>query len=469
MSSDPASCEDVLAWLSAVDAGEPLPDPVVDGLVRRGWAQRVAPPSGADEDGARLREALVAVRSERAALVATLPTAGEGARAAAKERIAALDADERLTRSALLELASLPASAALAPALTFVGRDLRGELASRTARARGLSIDAFLHQLSALRATLDATAGTAARLLAALSPQVELEEHDLRAVVIGLAAHPSGEALGPRFSAAEQAVRDRAPLACRALAAEALARNPGDPVTLTALAVRELRAACASDEDAWHAAVIAWDPDPQVRGATVARGRAIAARWAAGIKAPAWLLADADATEAAVDEVPGLEAQIRDVDPDPVAARWAAVFLALSPGSFDRWRAVREWLARWGTDGITAAAAMLVLVDGPPSELLDDLRLASAAVRSAKLSLHAVENLALGVKLLVEVAQRDGRAPQSVALGHLSAGATLAPLPVGRLSPRFPQAFATFHAATVHRQVAWQARHHALHTHTVYG
>ncbi len=466
-------CAEALELLSAVDAGAAVPAAAAEALVARGLARRAAAADpGAADEAQRLRAALDELRARRAGVTARVAGAtGEDApaiRAAAREELTRVEAEERSARRELLALAEAPADAP-ALELTFVGRDLKVELASRPRRAAGASLDAFVVMLEALRTELAAPASVAQALLAELSPSVLLEEHDLRAAVIGLATRPDGARLGPRFGVAVKTLRDRVPDPCLALAAEVVTVTGTSTEGFLALA-KKLRPTCSSDEDAFHAAAVAWDAEPAAIEAVVERGVVLAKAWASGPRAPAFLLADAGASEVAVGAVPELERRVLALDPDPVGARWAAAFLAMTPGSFERWREVREWLAKWGPDGVTAAAAMLVQLEGDPPELLDDLRLASAAVRSARLSLHAVENLALGVKLLLQVAQAgDAGVDVSGALARLGPAATTAPLPIHRLPPRFVQAFGTFHAATVHRQVAWRAHHHALHTHAVYG
>jgi hypothetical protein len=459
-------CAEAWALLHDLDAGRPPAGDDAEALAALGLATRAAAPTGS-AGVADLREDLRSVQAQADEARAALAGAGPAEVAAAKQAIAALVARERDLRAAILELAELPASAECEWVLTFRGRDLVGELEPRLARVGGDEVTEFLREMNELRGLLTTQASRAKALLAELSPGLPaIDEIDLRCAVVGLAASPrEPRELVARFTAALGRF-PTVPTSRRVLLAEAAATGPGSADDLDAFA-RSVRARIPDPADGTAAAAIAWS-DGASAAETIERGLAIAAALGPGELAPAVLLAEAGRADRA-DRFRDAVAAVAGAERDAAAARWAAALLCLAPcepaAALRRFEAVRAWLARFGAEGLSGPAAMLVLLDAEAPELLDDLRLASAAVREHALSISAIETLALGVKLLLQVAM----VPHA-RLPGFSSGGTTAALPVGRLGAPFRQAtIATYHAATVHRRVVHHDASHPLHAHTVYG
>ncbi|MCA9489456.1 MAG: hypothetical protein KC621_06020 [Myxococcales bacterium] len=466
-------CDEVLEALDLLASGGAPPPSTIEALSRLELVAR-APVAAGAMGIATLRDDLRRVQLRRQEALERV-VAGE---AGAREDVSALDREERELRSAILELADLPAAAGSTPQLTFRGRDLQGELRTRVGRVGAEPLSVFLTAFEDFRKRLSDTAARAAGLLAKLSPEnAAVDEIHLRAAALSLAtARPTDalEGVVRDFGTALSAVRTAAPDdEARVQLAEAWASHPSGRVADLLELARLAATVVPHADDAVSASAIAWGEGGE-RERVLRSGVSLAKGWGPGELAPGVLLVAAEG-EGRADRVPNLLPSLASVEPDASAARWAAVLLALSPAepalALTRFQQVRGWLSRFGTDGLSAPAAMLVLLDADAPELLDDLRLASNAVRTHKLSLSALENLALGVKLLVEVGLGRLAVPvggASVPLG-LDAAAAMVALPLSRFPPRFTQAVATYHRATIHHRVVRHDWHHPVHTHRVYG
>ena len=100
-----------------------------------------------------------------------------------------------------------------------------------------------------------------------------------------------------------------------------------------------------------------------------------------------------------------------------------------------------------------------------------DLKVSDVLDALNELNQEDVNNIKIGVKLLVEVGLGRLAVPvggASVPLG-LDAAAAMVALPLSRFPPRFTQAVATYHRATIHHRVVRHDWHHPVHTHRVYG
>ncbi|MCB9686691.1 MAG: hypothetical protein H6735_16760 [Alphaproteobacteria bacterium] len=466
-------CDEVLAALDLLASGGLPTAPMVEALTRSELVAR-APVAAGASGIATLRDDLRSVQARRREAVQRVAEGVDGAR----EQVAELDREERELRSAILELADLPAAAGSVPQLTFRGRDLQGELRTRVGRVGGEPLTVFLAAFEDFRRRLSDTAARAAALLAKLSPEnPAVDEIHLRAAALSLAtARPMDPVevvardFGTALSFARPAALDDEG---RVQLAEAWASRPtGKVVELIELS-RVASTLIPDRGDAVSAAAIAWGEGPD-RERVLRAGVELAKGWGAGELAPGVLLVGAEG-EGRASRIQGLVGELAPVEPDASAARWSAVLLALSPAepsvALARFQQVRAWLSRFGTDGLSAPAAMLALLDAEAPELLDDLRLASNAVRLHKLSLSALENLGLGVKLLVEVGLGRVAVPlggSTVPLG-LDAAASSVALPLSSFPPRFTQAVATYHRATIHHRVVRHDWHHPVHTHRVYG
>src|SRR5207245_6141893 len=77
--------------------------------------------------------------------------------------------------------------------------------------------------------------------------------------------------------------------------------------------------------------------------------------------------------------------------PDPAAA-------------IRRFELARDYLSRFNGGGMAVPSAMLAILSAEIEESLDNLRMASAEIGNHRLSLGGMENLSLGMKLLLQIA-----------------------------------------------------------------
>jgi hypothetical protein len=114
-----------------------------------------------------------------------------------------------------------------------------------------------------------------------------------------------------------------------------------------------------------------------------------------------------------------------------------------------------------------APAAMLAVLPQGVEENLDNLRLASAAIVSNRLSLGGAENLSLGIKLLMESSLMAASTPGAGGAGPPSVLAVAGVSPAA--SAPFGVGLAAFHETSVHRAAWRDYRFHPVHHHYIYG
>jgi hypothetical protein len=141
----------------------------------------------------------------------------------------------------------------------------------------------------------------------------------------------------------------------------------------------------------------------------------------------------------------------------------------------ERWRALRQYLARFAADGMAIAAALLTWIALEPPEILDDLRLASAALAKQRMAGGGAETMTLAIKLLLGIAAlaagREGDpeeclalAPSPVAtLPHLGLAGALSALPIASA------AVTAFHRTVLDAAAEWERVFHPTHSSWVYG
>ncbi len=155
----------------------------------------------------------------------------------------------------------------------------------------------------------------------------------------------------------------------------------------------------------------------------------------------------------------------------------ALLILAVSKGGpqlLDRFKTARDYLNRFSENTLTVPAAMLTLVAFEIEETLDALRLASSAIALHKLSLGGMENLSLGMKMLLQSSVLSSVA--SIPLEQrpkyvIPQGIVPVPM-LGILLPsHLPialTAFAAFHELSMHKLAVSDYRFHPVHRHFNY-
>jgi hypothetical protein len=464
---------------------------LLEELERAGYVQSFADGGGATEELRRKQRELADLMARRAESGKT----SEDFRAILARR-----------RSEILELAERTARVENSVevrgrryALTYRGRTLLSNLLTRLPRAEGMEVSALERELEVLRRTLDARAAKAAELFARLKPgPQEVPEADLRAVAVGLSAR--AESVGDLDGALRRTINTLldggVPPERVGTIAECIvvARGAVDS-SGAAEAARELsdlrtRISVTFGPDAapdrLSAASLLFPLDEARRQAVLADAASLRQQVLAetgtgpASLAPLFLVAAAD-----VLRTPGGATRFARMCEELVGrgcprseAELAAAILVTSkrdPVYVIRYFEVaRDYLSRFSSAGMAVPAAMLSILEVSVEESLDDLRLAAASVAAKGLSPGGIENLSLGLKLLVQTAMLVG-APegsrQALQVGPDDA-ATLAAFGLSGLALVLPAALtvlAAFHEVTVHRYATSEEAYHPVHTHFIYG
>jgi len=475
-------------------------------LVERGWATRVDEPPVDRGALGPARAALAALRARR--------TAGETG--------PALDAEERRLREEILalseKLARYEGSVALGSmeggpyrdaagpdaslgrlALTVRGRALLADIGPRLARVGDRSVEELEQDMSLLRGTLSARAKRAAAILKIASPAARgVDEIHLRAAAVGLAARREPpEHVTRAFTAMLERVLvtalpdDKEPVAaeCAVVLAKDLAAL--DAQGTAAYVLRVFTYLCtsgaASQTDAANATLLLLALPQSEQERVVAQAKALLAAMPPPFGAAARELAPAMHLVAAglVDDpnLPGrlaeTEAAVRAMTGDDPQSFAAAALLVSArtdlAAALARFGTLRQYLARFSTTGFVVPGALLALVAADPAEILDNLRIAGAAISDNKLALGGMENLSLAVKLLLQIgilaagAEGDPEEQLELAPRGLPALPALGAAGLAVALPMAVAAVSTFHQTTIHRMAVQDFTYHPAHSHYVYG
>jgi len=159
----------------------------------------------------------------------------------------------------------------------------------------------------------------------------------------------------------------------------------------------------------------------------------------------------------------------KDVGQAVTAAALMAAAGLDTEGVLERWAEAADSLEAFDGAAMDLPAAMIAILPVNVAEALDNIRLASSSIYAHKLSLGGVENLSLGVKMLmhssVQAVAPDAApggvaaTPSVLALAGVPAAAVLT-VSAGLLA---------FHALSLHELAVRDFRFHPVHSHYVYG
>lgn len=397
------------------------------GLIERGLVSRAAIDPDAGPTMARLRGELTDARN-----------AGRSAREAElREEILALS-DRVASASGGVELHSTGDGGAYRAAgsvlgtfhLTHEGRALLGDLGPRAPRVGDLSVEQFGAAMLALRGRVEARAGRAKDVVLGLSSPEP--RGAARLAAIGAAArseHPGHLAQVLAMAYAQTANGPLTPSerwACAECAVLAVGRLEDAPAIVNdILKLRQTlftQYAYGRSEDALDAAVMLLPWAQAERDQAIERAAQLAThlRSVTNVALP---LANALLVERTRPIDQGLAARMismfRDLSgrgASPEDAMATAAMLSLSDGDaawlVARADALQSYLGRFSPTPLWTPAGALALLVADVPEVLDDLRLASAATQKVLLSTSGAEAIGLAIKLLLVVA----------ALGHGNEG-----------------------------------------------
>jgi hypothetical protein len=142
-----------------------------------------------------------------------------------------------------------------------------------------------------------------------------------------------------------------------------------------------------------------------------------------------------------------------------------------------RYRRARVMLNQFNGTSMEVPAAMMALLPMKVSESMDNLRLASASIATQKLSLGGMENLSLGMKLLMNSATSQVEAgekpPSAVPIVKTTRTMGLSVLGITGVSVASAFIIGTgilaFHQLTLHNLAVRDYRFHPVHMHYIYG
>lgn len=498
---EPPSGEPAVAELGVAER------PLLDDVLERGWAVRIEAPEVDRGALGPVRAALAAARARRAA--------GESG--------PALDLEEGRLREQVLrlseKLARWEGSVALGTseggpyrdaagpdaslgrvALTVHGRALLADISPRLARVGNLPVEELEQDMRMLRAALAARAKRAAAILKLVSPAAPLvDEIHLRAAAVGLAMRRDPpEHVARAFGAMMKGVLgsplpdDKESVAAECAVVLAPRLDALDATAATSFVLRAYGHLCtggaASPTDAANASLIALALPQSEHERVVGQARALLAAMpppfgpAARELAPAMHLVVAGlGTEPALPaRLAETEAAVRSLtgdDPQSFAA--AALLLSARganlPATLERLSTLGRYLHRFSPTGLVVPAALLSLLDADPAEVLDDLRLAGAAIGEHKLALGGMENMSLAIKLLLQIgilatgAEGDPEEQLDLAPRALPALPAMGAVGLSVALPMAVAAVSTFHQATIHRMAVSDFTYHPAHSHYVYG
>ena len=383
--------------------------------------------------------------------------------------------------------------------LTQRGRTLLGDLGPRMLRIGDAPLQDFDEQMRALRETIAWRARRAGEIASRLSSIRGALGNAKHSVPVGLSAvRGSIEDVARAFEGAFESIRrgsngfapeqDAAAAECLCLAVGDV-RAAADPqVVMSMVALRSeifIRHVPQSAEDALDSAALLTHVPRDEHDARVALARELAtALQARGRSIPLSLALVALCGEPQLS--PNLTRTLLELDvaltrdiPDASERMATAVLLAFARNDphaqLEKWRTLRQYLARFSNEGMTVAAALLSWVALEPAEILDDLRLASAELSKNGITGGGAELMTLAIKLLVSMAAlaagTEGDREEKLALGpvataglpQLGLQGALATLPLATA------AITAFHRTVLDAATEWERTFHPTHSTYVFG
>jgi hypothetical protein len=490
-------CQTAATLLNRIQVGaaptsEPDEEAAVEDLLRRGLLMEVQDGDGNGTDIPELRRQMADIQEARA-------SGGLDA-----EEAALLEAP---LRTRILEAAERQARARAATewggrrlAVTYAGRTLLGNLLTRQDRVGALDLDEFSQQMTDLKSVLWTRADKAAQILKFLSPALApVDEIHLRNAAVGLAVRPEAPVeLAKSFAAVFRALgttnlsaikhpllSELAVVSRGVMGPEAAMRAAQELVTLRNT-VKGYLATHAQGDDVTAAAILfamnEADRESAMRNAALIANGLMDRYGRTGPTMTPWVLVASMGLFEKFDVVGSLgwfitELSNRGVAYDQSSIAAAIMFASRQEGADElvrQFSRAYSYLTRFGPEGMVVPSAMVAVMPAGIEESLDDLRIACAQISANKLSLAGMENMSLGVKLLLQSAVLAGAGPAGppemrVGPSELKA---FAPIGIAGMAIVLPTAMAAlyvFHETTVQQQAVINSSFHPVHTHFIYG
>lgn len=413
----------------------------------------------------------------------------------AYDELQTVESQERELRTQVVNKVQATADAAATGAVegtavrvTYKGRELMVTMEPRLGRVGGKELPEFVEEIETVKAHFEARATRAQKILKRISPKIkEVDEIHLRLASVGLAGGPGrSEDVADLFVRAHRGlVRKRLDSKEPAYVslAETIVLNAKDEKHLDQLVAK----ANILIDRRWERSFSKMD---EVRATAIllsCRGstkkllpdtKRIAKDECWNSPAAGAFLACASMREDGPGNVMDAYRTIRDKviggTKDKGQAVTAAALMAAAgldtEGVLERWAEAVDSLEAYDGAAMDLPAAMIAILPVNVAEALDNIRLASSSIYAHKLSLGGVENLSLGVKMLMHSsvqAVTPEAAPGGVGVATPSVLA-LAGVPAAAVLT-VSAGLLAFHALSLHELAVRDFRFHPVHSHYVYG
>jgi len=371
--------------------------------------------------------------------------------------------------------------------VTYRGREMMVTMEPRLGRVGGLGVPEFIGEVKGVKDHFDERARRAHDILRKISPKVKsVDEIHLRLAAVGLAGSAGQvDEVADLFVRAHKGITRKRPNSkepAYVSLAEMLVLNSRDEKHLDQLIVR----ATALVDAPWHgsfkqideirasAILLSCGGDPD---RMVAKTKQLAIVECGKNPAAGALLActirDEDGEEKLV-EYQSIRSVVLGHSKDTGQAMTAAALMAAAgldtEGVLKRWLEARDSLEAFDGAAMDLPAAMIAILPVNVAEALDNIRLASSAIYAHKLSLGGVENLSLGVKMLMH-SSVQAVAPEREEF-HDTVGTpsvlALVGVPVAAVLT-VSAGLLAFHSLSLHEMAVRDVRFHPVHSHYVYG
>ena len=492
---------------------------------------RVGPemPSSSDGEMNALREDMRAIRAEKSGLESELQKTEEWQTRATprklykehrsyRERMDKLDELEKRERALRTELLNLVHETAEKRYhanvngnpfyVTYKGKELLGELGQRIHRVGETDLKRFVKEMNTIKSHFNERSSQARKILKKISPKFPTtDEMHLRSAAVGLSSRigehaEASELFIEAFQEISKALgQNGASSVTLAESLSIVAKDNAELRTLVEQATNLIQNTMPADfdiEDRIRAASIIMSSEGDAE-AMLEHAMSLSKRGTPENPSVAALLASQFGTKSgkvrtysdwigARDEEGGVFWKFVNIHKDlgqevgdVLETAMAAALLSSADISIEvateRYRNAMAMLQRLGVGEMRVPSAMIAVLPAGLEESMDNLRLAAASIGANRLSLGGVENLSLGMKLLMHSAAipvkvdseakaavrpltiRSHPVPSVLTIAGVSVAAGLA-LSAGILA---------FHEFSFHRRAVQDYAFHPVHFHYVYG
>lgn len=420
----------------------------------------------------------------------------------AKDKLVELEKDERVLRTKFVDLMHATAERGNYSRVndenmyvTYKGRELLGMLEQRINRVEGTELGVFLSELEEIKNHFIDCSKRARKILKKISPMFPgTDEIHFRSAAVGLSGKKeSPEEIGALFISAYKEISDalswNGPVAITL--AESLTILADDKSELESL----VKKAIELMKTEWSPG---YDKKDQVRAVSIIlsskkdtedllkRTNEISGRYCPNWPSPAAFLATQSRTRTRDREDLFRRFEIYrnqiSVNSTPTLEHLMAATLMTSTEDpveevLQRYSKAKTMLNQFNGSSMEVPSAMIAILPMDVSEAMDNLRLASASIRANRLSLGGMENLSLGMKLLMNSTTSQiefgEKAPSPMPTVRTTRTMGLSVLGITGVSVASAlvvgAGLLAFHELTLHNLAVRDYAFHPVHMHYIYG